>query len=163
MAIKVEKKIDFEGEATAELLGLPANTSTKPEPLKFTKDSTELVFPIKIDQTAQARRLQDVGLPGRGDAEWRAGDAHVGNGRIAGRRAAAAQAGRAATRRPTATSAPPQPQPAAAEPPKRLSRLEQLRLERAKQNPGAGSRTVGGFPTPTCSNEPRVSQKPSQL
>jgi len=33
--------------------------------------------------------------------------------------------------------APPQPQPAAAEPPKRLSRLEQLRLERAKQNPGA--------------------------
>jgi hypothetical protein len=42
MVVKVEKKIDFEGEATAELLGLPANTTT--EPLKFTKDSTELVF-----------------------------------------------------------------------------------------------------------------------
>ena len=107
MVIKVEKKIDFEGEATAELLGLPANTSTKPEPLKFTKDSTELVFPIKIDQTAQARRVQDVGLPGGGDAEWRAGDAHAGNGRIAGRRTAAAQAGRAATRRATASLSPP--------------------------------------------------------
>ena len=34
--------------------------------------------------------------------------------------------------------APPPPQPATAEPPKRLSRLEQLRLEKMKQSEDAG-------------------------
>jgi hypothetical protein len=51
LLIKVEKKADFEGEATAELLGIPPGITT--EPLKFTKDTTELVFKIKAAADAK--------------------------------------------------------------------------------------------------------------
>jgi hypothetical protein len=44
-AIKVTKQTDFEGEAEVKLMGLPTNATA--EPLKVTKDSTELVFTIK--------------------------------------------------------------------------------------------------------------------
>lgn len=37
---------DFEGEATAELLGLPHGTQTTP--VTFTKDQTELTFPLQV-------------------------------------------------------------------------------------------------------------------
>lgn len=40
-----EQKVPFEGEATARLQGLPPETSA--EELKFTKDTTELVFQVK--------------------------------------------------------------------------------------------------------------------
>jgi len=51
LVIKVEKKTDFEGEATAELLGIPPGITT--EPLKFTKDTAELVFKIKAATDAK--------------------------------------------------------------------------------------------------------------
>ena len=36
----MQKLRDFEGKATVELVGLPANTTAKP--VEFTKDTTEL-------------------------------------------------------------------------------------------------------------------------
>ena len=53
LVVNVEKKTDFAGEAEVRLLGLPANTSTKSEPLKITKDSTQIVFPIAVEQAAK--------------------------------------------------------------------------------------------------------------
>lgn len=49
--VGIQKLRDFEGTATAELAGLPANTSASP--VSFTKDTTELVF--KVSAAAQAR------------------------------------------------------------------------------------------------------------
>ncbi len=136
MAIKIEKKIDFEGEATAELLGLPANTSTKPEPLKFTKDSTELAFPIKIDPTARAGVYKTLVCRAVVTVRGEPVTHTLGNGEL---RVDEPLPPKPAAPQPAAQPKPePTPQPAAAEPPKRLSRLEQLRLEKMKQNPEAG-------------------------
>lgn len=44
-AVKITKRQDFDGEAEVKLLGLPANASA--EPLKLTKEMTELVFTVK--------------------------------------------------------------------------------------------------------------------
>jgi hypothetical protein len=49
--VGIQKLRDFEGTATAELGGLPANTTSSP--VTFTKDTTELVF--KVSATANAR------------------------------------------------------------------------------------------------------------
>jgi len=46
MVGKIDKQQDFEGNATAELMGLPHGV--KCPPLTFTKDQTELTFPIEI-------------------------------------------------------------------------------------------------------------------
>jgi hypothetical protein len=138
MAIKIEKKIDFEGEATAELLGLPANTSAKPEPLKFSKDSTELVFPIKIDQTAKPGVYKTLVCRAVVTQNGEPVTHTLGTGEL---RVDEPLPPKPAAPQPAAQpqpQAPPPPQPAAAEPPKRLTRLEQLRLERMKQNEGAG-------------------------
>jgi hypothetical protein len=135
MAVKVEKKIDFEGEATIELLGLPANTSTQPEPMKFTKDSTEIVFPIKIDQTARPGVYKTLVCRAVLTQSGEPVTHTIGTGEL---RVDEPLPPKVAAPQPAAQPQPqPPPQPAAAEPPKRLSRLEQLRLERAKQNPGA--------------------------
>lgn len=43
---KIEKHQDFEGQATVELLGLPHGVKTTPQ--TFTKDQTEVTFPLEI-------------------------------------------------------------------------------------------------------------------
>lgn len=137
MVIKVEKKLDFEGEATAELLGLPANTSTPSEPLKFTKDTTELVFPIKIDQTAKPGVYKTLVCRAIVTVNGEPVTHTLGAGEL---RVDEPLPPKPAAPQPAAQpQAPPPPQPAAAEPPKRLSRLEQLRLEKMKQSEGAGN------------------------
>jgi hypothetical protein len=138
MVVKVEKKLDFEGEATAELLGLPANTSVKPEPLKFTKDSTELVFPIKIDQTAKPGVYKTLVCRAVVTQNGEPVTHTLGTGEL---RVDEPLPPKPAAPQPAAqpqAQAPPPPQPATAEPPKRLSRLEQLRLEKMKQSEDAG-------------------------
>lgn len=49
---------EFEGEATAKLLGLPAKV-TAPD-LKFTKETTELVFDVKTDPASPAGKHKSV-------------------------------------------------------------------------------------------------------
>ncbi len=58
LTVKVQKLRDFEGEATAELAGLPANTSS--EPVKFTKDTAELTFKVKAAKEAKPNRYTSL-------------------------------------------------------------------------------------------------------
>ena len=47
LAVKVEKAVDFPGEAKVTLVGLPNKATT--EPTVINKDSTDLVFHVKTD------------------------------------------------------------------------------------------------------------------
>jgi hypothetical protein len=130
MVIKIENKTEFEGDATAELLGLPANTSTAPEPLKFTRESAELVFPIKIDQSAKPGVYKTLVCRAVVTHQGEPVTHTLGTGEL---RIDEPLPPKPAAAQPVAEPKPtPTPPPAAAEPPKRLSRLEQLRLEKMK-------------------------------
>ncbi len=121
VVIKVDKKKDFEGPAKVELLGLPNEVTT--EPREITKDSTELVFPVKTTANSPAGKHKTVicravimanGEPithTLGTGELRIDTPLAAQARRAGRRAAP----RRCRRRPR-----PMPPPE-----KRLSRLEQ--------------------------------------
>jgi hypothetical protein len=50
LVAKVKKQRDLDGETVCKLLNLPANTAA--EPLKLTKDTTELVFTVKAAANA---------------------------------------------------------------------------------------------------------------
>jgi hypothetical protein len=52
MAIKMEKAVDFPGEAQVTLVGLPNKVTTDVK--KITKDTKDLVFHIKTDKTSPA-------------------------------------------------------------------------------------------------------------
>jgi hypothetical protein len=129
MSAKVTKRKDFEGEATATLVGLPANSTA--EPMKITKDATEFVFTIKTAANTPPGNNQNlfcqVLIPENGDNVVH----NIGKGRL-----------RVDTPPPPKPNAPPpmpMPEPApmpmaqAAPPPKPLSRLEQLRLEQKQK------------------------------
>ena len=49
--VALTQKVEFPGEATVELVGLPAGTKTAP--VKMTKASKELVFPITAEAGAK--------------------------------------------------------------------------------------------------------------
>lgn len=124
--VNVEKKIDFEGAAKAELLGIPAGVTT--QPLEFNKDTKELIFKLQIDKTARPGKYNLVCQLTPMVSEEPV--VHViGSGEL--------RVDEPLPPKQTAEAAPPpmaQPAPAAEKPPeKRLSRLEQLRLEKEKQ------------------------------
>ena len=52
MAVKVAKAVDFPGEATVTLIGLPNKVTTDVK--KITKDTTDLMFHIKTDKVSPA-------------------------------------------------------------------------------------------------------------
>ena len=108
MVIKVEKNKDFEGAAKIELLGLPNEVTT--EPREITKDSTELVFPVKTTANSPAGKHKTVICRAIDHGQRRADRAHAGHRRIADRHAAAAQ-GRTqpAAPRPCRRRPPPRP------------------------------------------------------
>jgi Bacterial pre-peptidase C-terminal domain len=58
LTVKIEKLRDFEGEATAELAGLPANTTA--EPVKFTKDTKEVTFKVSAAKEARPNRYTSL-------------------------------------------------------------------------------------------------------
>jgi Bacterial pre-peptidase C-terminal domain len=123
LSIKMEKKADFEGEATAQLLGLPAGATSNE--IKFTKDSTELVFPIKVD-AAVAKAGKHSGIVCQ--------TVFMVNGEPVTHTLGKTDL-RIDQPLPPKPNAPPvvakpMEAPAAGEPKKRLSRLEQLRLEK---------------------------------
>lgn len=133
MFVKVAKRKDFEGEATATLYGLPANTTA--EPVKVTKDTAEFSFTIKAAANAPAGNNQSlfaqILVPENGDTVVH----NLGTGRL-----------RIDTPPPPKPNEPPpmpaaEPMPmpmpmpvaAAAPPPKPLSRLEMLRLQQKEK------------------------------
>ncbi|MHB8970868.1 MAG: PPC domain-containing protein [Pirellulaceae bacterium] len=58
--VRITKNRDFAGAATAELLGLPAKTSTDPQPLSFTPDTQDLVYKVKIDPDARPGKFETL-------------------------------------------------------------------------------------------------------
>jgi hypothetical protein len=133
LLVKVEKKKDFAGTAKVELLGLP-NEATAP-PREFTKDSTEVVFPIKT--TAKSPVGQHKSLLCRAVivAEGEPITHMQGTGELRIQKPLPPKPAEAAKPKPP----PPKPQAAEKTPqpaaPKVLSRLEQLRQERKQAAP----------------------------
>jgi hypothetical protein len=123
--IKVEKKKDFDGPAKIELLGLPNEVTT--EPREITKESAELVFPVKTTANSPAGRHKTVICRAVITANGEPIAHTLGTGEL-----------RIDTplppkpNQPAAAAPAPMPVAAAPMPPaeKRLSRLEKLRLDR---------------------------------
>ena len=128
--VQVENTKPFEGEASVELVGLPAKTALVSGPKTSTKDTKQLVFKIKAAKDARPGKFQTlvcrVVVTESGEPV-----AHVlGRGEL-----------RIDKPLPPKAAPKPQPKPKAAPKPaapkkKRLSRLEQLRLERQKAKQG---------------------------
>lgn len=125
LLVKMTKLSDFPGEATVKLIGLPHNAST--EEKKVTKETTELVFPIKIGADTpvgkHANLFCQVVVTQEGEPILH----NLGSGEL-----------RVDPPPPPKADAPPMPQAAAAPAPeaapaKPLSRLEQLRKEQAEK------------------------------
>jgi hypothetical protein len=58
LTVKIQKLRDFEGEATAELVGLPAKTTA--EAVKFTKDTSEVTFQVAAAKDARPNRYTSL-------------------------------------------------------------------------------------------------------
>lgn len=129
LVVKVTNNKPFEGEATIELLGTPFEVTT--EPLKLTKDTPELVFHVKTTAKSPAGRHKTILCRATVTANGEPIVHNLGTGEL-----------RIDTPLPPKPNAPPpMPMPAAVAaapaqpekpPEKRLTRLEQLRLEREK-------------------------------
>jgi hypothetical protein len=127
--VKVEKVADFPGTAKVELVGLPANTATTP--IEFTKDTTELVFKVTSTKDARPGRYPSLICVTNFQIDGDTVTHTLGTGEL-----------RVDAPLPPKPNAPPaaapMPMPAAAPaaapaPMKRLTRLEQLRLEKEQQ------------------------------
>jgi hypothetical protein len=132
LIVNVENKIPFDGEAEVQLLGLPANTSTKPEPIKLKKDSAQMVFPIKVEEKARPATYKSLVCRAVVMQNGEPVTHTLGTGQL---RVDKPLPPKVAAPKPQAK---PKPKPAATKPPakKRLTRLEQLRLERMKAQQG---------------------------
>jgi len=115
----------------AELLGMPAETSSTP--LTFNKDTQELVFKIKVNPAARPGKYAQLVCRTTFMHEGEPVVMTVGTGEL--RVDAPLPPKPMAAPMPAAAPPPmPTPAPAAPKPPeqKRLTRLEQLRLEKEK-------------------------------
>jgi hypothetical protein len=133
LVIKVEKRKDFEGPAKIELLGLPNEVTT--EPREITKDSTELIFPVKTTANSPAGRHKTVICRAVIVASGEPISHTLGTGEL--------RIDTPLPPKPNQPAAAPAPMPAAAAPmppaEKRLSQLEKLRLERQQAKAAAKS------------------------
>jgi len=137
---KVAVTTPFEGKAKVRLLGLPAKVTTTD--LELTKDTKELVFPITADKTSPAGKhggiFCQVVIPQNGETiTLSTGGTEL---RIDVPLPPKVAVVPVATPTPTPATPPPVPNPA--QPPKRLTRLEQLRLEQEEREKA----TKGGTP-----------------
>ncbi len=132
--VTIEKRKDFEGEAEVSLVGLPANATC--EPLKFTKDTQELIFTIKAaENTPQGMNknlICQVQIPEAGQSISH----NLGNGVLR------VDPPKPQPKEPAPQTAEAKPAPAAA-PAKPLSRLEQLRLDQAEKEKAAAGGAGG--------------------
>ena len=132
VVIKVEKRKDFEGAAKIELLGLPNEVTT--EVKEITKDSTELVFPVKTTANSPAGKHKTVICRATIVANGEPISHTLGTGELridTPLPPKPNQPAPAATPAPVAAAAPMPP------PEKRLSPLEKLRLERQQAKAAA--------------------------
>jgi hypothetical protein len=131
LVVKVEKKVEFPETAKVELLGLPANTTTGAA-LDMTKDTAELIFPIKIAENATPNTYKSLVCRSTIVRDGEPISQTLGTGEL--------RVDRPPPPKPNAPAAPAaapmpqaQPQVAQAPPAKPLSRLEQLRLQKQQE------------------------------
>lgn len=126
VVVTVTKNRDFEGPATVELLGLPNEVTTAQGAI--TKDSTEVVFKVKTTANSPAGKHQTLLCRAIVTANGEPITHMIGTGllRIDEPLPPKADA-------PAPVAAAPMPATAEAPPEKRLTRLEQLRLDRQKE------------------------------
>ncbi|MGE0534223.1 MAG: pre-peptidase C-terminal domain-containing protein [Pirellulales bacterium] len=122
VVINVSKQIDWEGPATVELLGLPHEVTTEAQ--QITKDSTEVVFHVKTTANSPAGKhptlLARVTITLNDEPIVHM----IGGGELRIDTPLPAEAAPAPAPMPEAAPMPEKP------PEKRLTRLEQLRLDR---------------------------------
>ena len=125
LAVTVAKNVDFAGEATVTLLGLPNKVTTDVK--KITKDSKDLLFHLKTDAASPAGKHANVFCQVVVTQDGEPITHNIGSATL--------QIDAPLPAKPAAAAAPAQAQAAKpAEPAaKPLSRLEKLRLE-ASQN-----------------------------
>jgi hypothetical protein len=129
LPVQITKKQDFPGNAKAELVGLPAGTSS--EPVEFNQDATEITFKIKIDEKARPGRYTGVLCRAIVTQEGEPVTHMLGPGELRVDQPLPPKPAPSGEPAPAAAPAPPPPpQPVASKP---LSRLEQLRLEKERE------------------------------
>jgi hypothetical protein len=126
--VKVEKKRDFAGKAKVELLGLPNEVTAPPQ--EITKDSTQIVFPLKTTAKSPVGQHKTLLCKAVVTMEGQPVTHLLGSGELRIEKPLPPKPAQAAAPQPSPPSQPAKP----AE--KTLTRLEKLRLERAKSQPG---------------------------
>jgi hypothetical protein len=136
----------FEGKAKVRIPGLPAKVTT--QELEVTKDSKEIAFPIVADKTSPAGKHGGIFAQVIID---RGGELITGNTGGTELRIDVPLPPKVAVATPTpaATPAPTPPPMNPAQPPKRLTRLEQLRLEQEEREKAQAA----GQPAPAPKKE----------
>jgi hypothetical protein len=136
MFVKPAVTKPFAGEAVIRLVGLPPKVTTTE--LKLTKDTKEVAFPLKVDPTAPAGTHKNifcqVVVTENGEPVLH----NVGSSEL---RIDVPLPPKKDAPPPAKTAAAPPPMPNPAAPPKRLSRLEQLRLEQEEREKAAKTGT----------------------
>jgi hypothetical protein len=122
---------EFPGEAVARIFGLPNKAVT--EPMNFTKDTKEVIFKVKTDATTPAGRHKSVfgqiTITMNGEPIVH----NVGSTELRVDKPLPPKVEPKPMPKPAAVAAAkPAPKPVVAAPPRRLTRLEMLRLEKAK-------------------------------
>jgi hypothetical protein len=124
LVVHVEKKADFEGNAKVEVFGLPNKVAAAP--LDVNKETKDLIFKLTTDATSPAGNHNNVFCRVTVVENGEPVIHNLGTGKL-----------RIDTPLPPkktdTAAAPDAPKPADAAPPKRLSRLEQLRLEQQER------------------------------
>ena len=129
---KITVNAPFTGEAVVKLIGLPAKVTAPDQ--KITKDSKELAIPVTTDKTSPAGKhgvYSQVVITHNGETLYHS----VGGGEL---RIDVPLPPKVAPA-PTQAAAPPSAAAPAKPPEKRLSRLEQLRLEQEEREKAAKS------------------------
>jgi hypothetical protein len=131
VVVNISKKIDFPETGQIELLGLPAGTSVVSEPPKFTQDSIELTFRVKAVEEARPNTYKSLVCKAVLVRDGEPITITFGGGELRVDKPLPPKVAVAAPKpAPNAAVKPAEVQKPAEKP---LSRLEQLRLEKAKQ------------------------------
>ena len=140
LVVKVEKAVDFPGDAKVTLLGLPNRVTTGPATI--TKDSAEVVFHLKTEPGSPAGEAKNLFCQVVITRDGEPIVHNLGSGRLR------IDAPLPTRKNAATTAAKPASAAASAKP---LSRLEKLRLEsreRAKAANGEGGSSGDGATTP---------------
>jgi hypothetical protein len=130
LAVKVAANKPFEGEAAVELVGLPFETTT--DPLKLTKDTAELAFKVKTTPQSPVGRHKTLLCRATVMVNGEPVVHNLGPGEL--------RIDAPLPAKPNAASTASGQSPSAE---KRLTRLEQLRLEREQALKAAQDKPAG--------------------